>query len=389
MKILHVCLANFYIDDTSYQENMLAKFHVLQGHDVTVLASLVTFDKFGKYSLLEGESVYVTEDNYKVIRVDYSRKGIYNLNKRFRIYNNIYDKIVDEKPDIIFVHGCQFIDIKYIKKYVQKADNSVKVFVDNHADFINSAKNWLSKKVLHKIFWKHCAKTIEPFVVKFYGVTPNRCKFLEDVYNIPKEKIELLVMGFDDTILTSLNNERNIKRLKDELQLSSNDFIITTGGKIRHSKNIHLLMEAVKNLDTKNIKLLVFGSVVPEIKELFDSLNNHSSIKYLGWKSHEEIVEIFSISNLIVFPGSHSVLWEEAVGCGIPSVFKYYEGMTHVDVGGNCIFLKEDSVAEVQQAIYDIYGNESLYSKMKKSAIENKELFSYNYISKKAISCDL
>lgn len=387
MKILHICLANFYIDNTSYQENMLAKFHVLHGHDVTVIASLVTFDKQGRYTLLEGESEYITEDGYKVVRVDYSKKGNYNLNKRFRIYNNVYDKIVSEKPDIIFIHGCQFMDVKQIKRYVNK-NKSVKIFVDNHADFINSAKNWLSKNILHKIFWKHCAKTIEPYVEQFYGVTPNRCKFLEDVYAIPKEKIELLVMGFDDTILDKLKlkNENYAFDLRKKFNIEEVDFVISTGGKIRHSKNIHLLMEAVKNLDNKNIKLLVFGSVVPEIKELFDSLNNHISIVYLGWKSHEEIIEILSISNLIVFPGSHSVLWEEAVGCGIPSVFKYYEGMTHVDLGGNCVFLKEDSVREIEQVISDIYTNKELYNKMMSVAEAKKELFSYSYISKKAIN---
>lgn len=386
MKILHICLANFYIDNTSYQENMLAKFHVLQGHDVVVMASLVTFDKMGRYALLEGESEYVTEDGYKVVRVDYSKKGNYNLNKRFRIYNNVYDKIVREKPDIIFIHGCQFMDIKHIKRYVNK-NKLVKIFVDNHADFINSAKNWLSKNILHKIFWKHCAKTIEPYVEQFYGVTPNRCKFLEDVYAIPKEKIELLVMGFDDTILSKfkIKNENYALDLRKKLNIEEENFVISTGGKIRHSKNIHLLMEAVKNLDNKNIKLLVFGSLVPEIKELFDSLNNHISIIYLGWKSHEEIIEILSISNLIVFPGSHSVLWEEAVGCGIPSVFKYYEGMTHVDLGGNCIFLKEDSVKEIEQVVSNIYNNKELYNKMKNAAEAKKELFSYSYISKKAI----
>ena len=31
---------------------------------------------------------------------------------------------------------------------------NVKIFVDNHADFSNSATNWLSLEILHKKIWK-------------------------------------------------------------------------------------------------------------------------------------------------------------------------------------------------------------------------------------------
>lgn len=386
MKILHICLGNFFIDNYSYQENMLTKFHALQGHDVTVIASLVTFDKHGKYSLLKKESTYISDDGFKVIRVGYKKSGIYRLNKRFRYYDNIFERIVAEKPDIIFIHGCQFMDIKHIKKY-SLTNKHVKIFVDNHADFINSATNWLSKNILHKIFWRYCANLIEPYVVRFYGVTPNRCKFLEEVYKIPNDRIELLVMGVDDTLISQIaeNNINYKKDLRNDFTLNTNDFIICTGGKIDFAKNIHLLMQAIQEIDNPEIKLLVFGNINPEIKELFDSLNSHVSIKYLGWQSHEEIIKLLLISDLAVFPGTHSVLWEESVGCGVPAIFKYWEGMTHVDVGGNCIFLKKDSRDEIKEVVSYIYNNKKVYEEMLKIAQKEKELFSYSYISKRAI----
>jgi hypothetical protein len=45
MKVVHLCLGCFYIDNYSYQENMLPKYHKLAGHEVSVVASLVSFDK--------------------------------------------------------------------------------------------------------------------------------------------------------------------------------------------------------------------------------------------------------------------------------------------------------------------------------------------------------
>lgn len=383
MKILHVCLGNFFIDDYSYQENMLAKFHFLQGFQVTVLASLVTFDKNGKITSFPNESNYKSSDGFNVIRVNY-KKGIYKLNKRFRRYDNIYSRIVKENPDIIFIHGCQFMDIKFIKKYA-KTNKSVKIFVDNHADFVNSAKNWLSKNILHKVIWKNCAQLIEPYTDKFYGVTPNRCDFLENVYKIPKNKIELLVMGVDDTLLEETKKGGFVSSLRNEMGFNESDFIVITGGKIDYAKNIHLLMQSIIDINNTNIKLLIFGNIAPEIKDLFESLNSHCSIHYLGWKSHKEKIDLFAISNLAVFPGTHSVLWEEVVGTGIPAIFKYWEGMTHVDLGGNCTFLKENSTYEIRDAILSVYDNKGIYNKMKFIAELKKESFSYSFIAKKAI----
>jgi hypothetical protein len=39
MKIVHICLACFYVEGMGYQENLLPKYHVKQGHQVTVLTN--------------------------------------------------------------------------------------------------------------------------------------------------------------------------------------------------------------------------------------------------------------------------------------------------------------------------------------------------------------
>lgn len=57
-------------------------------------------------------------------------------------------------------------------------------------------------------------KKIEPYVKKFYGVLPARVDFLIDVYNLPKEKCELLVMGADDDLVKK--NEKPEIRKKFE-----------------------------------------------------------------------------------------------------------------------------------------------------------------------------
>ena len=89
MKIVHLCLSSVFIDNYSYQENMLPKYHKLSGNEVTVIASLVTFDTFGKYTLLNEPSVKIDNAGFKVIRLEYL-KPFTKLTKFLRVYNKFF-----------------------------------------------------------------------------------------------------------------------------------------------------------------------------------------------------------------------------------------------------------------------------------------------------------
>lgn len=385
MKIVHLCLSSVYIDNHTYQENMLPKYHVLQGHDVTVIASLVSFDSNGRPCLLEKESVHQTKEGYKVIRVDY-KKIFYKLNKFIRRYNDISILLENEKPDLIFIHDFSFIDIYKVIRYVSKNKNIV-VYVDCHTDYINSAKTWISKNLFHHFIWRHYAKLLTPFVKMYYGVTPLRCDFLRDAYKIPEKKIQLLVMGVDDEMLKQKDHTLIRQQNRNNLSLNPTDFVILTGGKIDMVKNIHLVMGAVNKLENQNVKLVVFGTVDPKMKEYFDELLKSDKIIFIGWLNSEAIMDLFISSDLIVFPGTHSVMWEQAVGVGVPCVFKYWEGMTHVDVGGNCEFLYQDSEQEMLEVLNKIIDDKEKYDLMKSVAIaKGLNYFSYSEIAYRAIN---
>src|SRR5690606_17913432 len=122
-------------------------------------------DNNGKPCLLPKPSKYINEYGIPVTRLKYKNS---KLAPRLRQYDGTYKAIEEAQADIIFIHGCQFLDIKHVVSYVRKNPN-IKVYVDNHADFSNSARNFISKNILHKIIWKHCAHLIEPYTTKFYG----------------------------------------------------------------------------------------------------------------------------------------------------------------------------------------------------------------------------
>lgn len=383
MKIVHLCLGCFFPDNYSYQENMLPKFHKQLGYDVEVIASLISFDKNGKGIFLEKGSSYTNEYGIPVTRLD-NKKPI-KIYRKLKRYIGTYAALEKANPDILFIHGCQFLDMDIVVKYLRK-NLKIKVYVDNHADFSNSATNFISKNILHKILWRHTAHMIEPFTTKFYGVLPARVEFLKKIYKIPPAKVSLLVMGADDEKIIDAQKKHARESVREKYGIGSNDFLIMTGGKIDAWKTqTLLLMEAVASINIENVKLIVFGSVTPELKARVASLANGNKVQYIGWVKSEQSYDYWSAADLAVFPGRHSVFWEQVAGMGIPMVCKYWEGTTHIDIGGNVVFLKEDSTESIKKELLRIIGNPQIYESMKSVANIGKINFSYKDIADRSI----
>lgn len=383
MKVVHLCLACFFPDGFSYQENLLPKYHKDLGYDVEVIASLESFNKEGKFIILEPCKPYINEYGIKVTRLEYKYNN--KFAKKIKIYKNTYNTIRNAKPDILFIHGLQFWDMHEVVRYLKEHRN-VSVFVDNHADYLNSATNWLSKNILHKIIWKYCAKEIEPYTVRFYGVLPARVDFLKDVYGVTDKKCELLVMGADDEFVEKAIP--TFDSIRDRYMISSEDFLIVTGGKINATKTETLdLMAAVAESNFEKIKLIIFGSVDDSLRPRFDLLCKNERIQFVGWQDAQNTYCLMNAANIIVFPGLHSVMWEQAVALGKPCIFRDLDGFHHVDLGGNAIFLKDVSIESLKNTIEKLYLNPEQYEKMKKIATtKGMKYFSYKDISTRSIN---
>lgn len=381
MKVVHLCLGAFFIDGYSYQENLLPKYHVKQGHDVTVIASLETFDKEGRRTVLSSPSSYRDKNGFDVIRLAYKKP--FRLNRILRHYVGLKNALERVAPDIIFIHGACFGDTPIVRRYIKKHP-SVKLFADNHADWINSAKNWLSLHILHPVIWRHYSKVIEPYMIKCYGVTPQRCRFLKEMYHVNPNLVEYLPLGVDDDLIPEdRNGVRN--SIRNKLGIKDSDVLIITGGKIDKLKNTHILLKALEVINNPRVHLVICGVLTSEMEYLKESIDANQNIHYLGWCDARRVMDCMIASDLACFPGTHSTLWEQTVGVGIPGIFKRWPEMEHVNINGNCEFVKGDDIGELSSLLESLLFTEK-YSRMQELASEASRSFLYSEISKIAIS---
>ena len=383
-KIVHVMISCFYIEGAGYQENLIPRCHKRMGMDVTIITTQYCFDD--KYQRKKRASGYYTnKDGIKVVVLKDNKHLPFKLGSYQRKSLCVYDTLLSEKPDIIFMHGMNAKDGIDIVNYV-KDHKGVKLFADHHSDYYNSSINkGLWNKIRFVLLIRPIAHKVARYATKVWGTTPWRVQHLREVYGIPKEKTELLIMGADETKINWEQRNKIRKEFRKKYGIKDDDFLIVTGGKINKEKGTHILTEAVSSLNNPQVKLVIFGTPDDSMTTILQKYAESTSIITIGWIPSDKVYDIFLAADLGCFPGTHSVLWEQAVACGLPTIFKLWEGMKHVQVNGNALLMKNITPNYISDEIMALVTDKKRYASMKHAALECRTLFYYSEISKRAI----
>ena len=381
MKIVHIAPNAPYNDHWGYQENLLPKYQKKLGHEVTLIITN-TMHQDGKVVEIPPND-YVLDDGVRIIRLKkkkYWHRVITGLKSKLEVF----DYLCEIRPDFIFFHGLLSTTIYDVIKYKKKINPDCRIVQDNHLDYNIGVKPKSFYDKLVRAYRRHINRKSIKVVEKVYGVTPWRKQYAEDYFAIPPAKTDVLIMGADDEKIDFGHRNEARQRVRTLYGIGDNEFLIITGGKIEQKKNVHLLMDACRSLP--QAKLLVFGSISEDMKEEFDSFcKDNPRIIYVGWVDADSVYDYFFASDLIVFPGAHSVLWEQACACGVPMLFKAWAGMDHVYVAGNCDFLHKDSSFEIRDKIENLICDQSKYLAMKRAAERGAQHFFYSEIAKRSL----
>lgn len=178
-------------------------------------------------------------------------------------------------------------------------------------------------------------------------------------------------------------NKEKVSKLKKNLELSTDDFVLCSIGELNHNKNHNVVLEALSKLDNKNIKYLVAGT--GELKENLTKkvkeLNLEEQVEFLGFR--DDIYELLYLSDVFIFPSyreglSRSLM--EAMAMGKPIIASDIRGNKDLidDKEGGLLFNPRNA-AHLSEHIITMLNNElfrktaSTYNteKVKKFSLEN------------------
>ena len=204
--------------------------------------------------------------------------------------------------------------------------------------------------------------------------------------------MELLPLGADVDYIKEINEKNSGKSIRKELGIGLKDFVIFCGGKLTKAKKIELVIKAFLLLEEENAHLIIVGDTKDKIykEEILTLMNSHPRIHFIGWVAGQKVYDYMSASDIAVFPASQSVLWQQAIGSGLPLIIGQIEGqdVSYLNKNENIFILEKDTINEneISNLINLLYEDENILLSMKKNAIKTtNEFLSYDLISKASI----
>lgn len=376
MKILHCCLSCFYIDNYNYQENVLPLINKNHGHEVKIIASTETFIENSKLGYVN-PGKYINRDGIEVERVPYKRYLPHFIMKKIRIYKNVYNLIEEFSPDIILFHGICAYELLTIVKY-KKNNPNVKIYIDSHSDFNNSSQNVISREILHKRFYKRIVDKALPWIDKILCISTEAIEFLEQLYKVPKNKMELYPLG--GIIFSNLQWKEKRDKIRKYLSANEDDILVIHSGKMDVKKCTIELLKAFIQVDNSNLKLILIGSFTQEIKNTVKSIiNDDKRIKYMGWKDSSTLLEYLCAADIYVQPGSQSATMQNAICCRCPiSIYPHKSHEPYLKENG--FYIK--NINEMVQMFYTIGDNPEILKSMSNESYKIAcELLDYNKLA--------
>jgi 1,2-diacylglycerol 3-alpha-glucosyltransferase len=370
MRIFMLC--DFYNESLEYQENLLVKYYTKHGHDVMVVASTFenVFDYYGDRHDNTAPARDYRDGAARIIKLPYR----FNLLNRFRAYTRI-DGLLDEfQPDLIYVHDIM-LNLPECIRYKQ-AHPGTRMVLDYHADYSNSGKNWLSLKVLHGIMRKRYLDAARPHLSRIFPIVPAGTTFLHEVYKVPLAEMEVLPLGADIDAARTVQAAGRGTELRRRLGWADTDIVLFTGGKLQPAKRTELLLQAVKQLPKLPLKVVVVGEAAAADAEykagLMALAADLPQVHWAGWLGRDDIYAHLALADVAVFPASQSILWQQAIACGLPLLCgdTGHQDISYLNLADNIVVLPAPDITAERLAreIAAITGNPARLAQMRRGA---------------------
>jgi glycosyltransferase involved in cell wall biosynthesis len=198
--------------------------------------------------------------------------------------------------------------------------------------------------------------------------------------NLLKKPITVIaggsINGVDMQYFKDTFSSQDKNKIKEELSIDKNDFVLTYVGRVVKDKGIDELIEAFIGLQVqqKSLKLLIVG----EVEKHFNPINK-SSLEHLKCNAKiifrpfaNDIRPYLAVSNVLVLPsyreGLPNILLE-AGSFGLPLIASDINGCNEVvRHRENGLLVEKKNIKALRGSIKQLVENEALYQQFKRNA---------------------
>lgn len=286
--------------------------------------------------------------------------------------------------------------LSQVSRFLQK-NNYDKVILENHATlFLTLKKRGNAKKYVGRYYYHlhnevtndYGCRAIMLQSRKILGVSRYIDRTLgEFIGEIPNEKLDVLRNAVDLSRFGSLKSKQEAAHLRDKFSISTSDQVILFTGRLNQEKGIKELLEAFKQINQPNAKLVIVGGyfyasgmISPyekEIEQLADSLGER--VIFTGFIDYEKMPALYSMADVAAIPS----IWEdpapltiiESMASGLPLVTTDSGGIPEYVTNECACVIKRDQllVDHLAEAFERLLSNQLLRHQMATASRKNAE----------------
>ena len=348
-----------------YLEYYLAKELTELGHKVYVF----TFTKNNNIS------VSTLKEGFQVIRIPYFAViNGYHI-PSFNGASYIIKIIKTGKPDVIHAQplfsplSLFFISVMRLFNYKIVGSLMTGTFL------LNSIYKRIKFSFVKIITKNYLMDKIDLVFVKNHELM----KRVTDSFDIQLEKFCVIPLGADPELF-KFSAEARIQ-LRQLLDLDTNDIVIVYSGKITPTKDIDILIKTLGPIIVGNqkIKFLIVGkgdtAYINYLIRITSDLKISENVIFHPWVHRTKLSDIYSTSDIAVWPGGPSISIVEAASVGLPLIINQSPIEIYAIEFGNGFAFERGNINELKKYLEILINDEKMRREMglkSRSLIEQK-----------------
>ncbi len=347
-----VQIEDFFHPNTGYQINILSKYFVEFGHDVTVVCSepekMPSFltDFFTISDIEKDDLNYENSTGVKIVRVPIVRY----ISGRSIYKKKIFEIVDSLKPDILFVHSEDTaIAIQYLMRIEKKP---YALLMDNHQCDMSSHNRF---REVFRWFYK---KTCTPVIIRNQYITVRLSEgdhYMQEHFNIPMELCPCITFG-SDTML--FHPDEDVKQqFRKKYDIKENAFVAVYAGKLDEYKGGKYLAQALKEkliLDAgREIVFIVVGNTSGEYGNSVEKIFGESENRILRFptQKYNELAPFFQTSDVSLIAKECSLTFFDYQACGLPVISEDNDVNTARTVYNNGMNFKKGDIDDFRNTV--------------------------------------
>lgn len=284
--------------------------------------------------------------------------------------------IEEEKPDLVHLHAPVMLGISTLNEAVKKKIPTIITHHTHFPDYIGETVGKSLPQVAKKLFRKVIEKKIKQEYNKANAIIVPSEALKKELEELGILKVEVVENGVDLEKLSKVD-QKSIDEFKEKFADNEKVSILLYLGRLSREKKIHILIEAMNEVE--NAKLLIVGSgpAAKELKEYSQKLKLENKVVFCGFLKNKSVAytncDIFvSASDTETF----GLTFVEAMWFEKPAIGANKLGATQIIKNNeNGVLCIPNSPKDFSKAINGLLNDRETYNKLAKNAKKTAEKY--------------